>query len=69
VLLKEKNGGVECRIISDKYNVSFRTRNGESETKYKTLQSLQNALIVAVKKHLKYDGDLTFSMSDEIHIK
>lgn len=61
------NSGVDCKISSIGANLWFRTRNGQNYKKYTTLKTLQIALVDLVKRYVETEGDLSFSLSDEVY--
>ena len=57
---------VDCMISSFGANLFARTNKGMKYEKYKTISTLQTALTKLVDKNIVTDGEITFTISDEV---
>ena len=66
VVLKDHRG-IDCKISSFGANLYARTNKGVKYEKYKTLATLQSALVRLVKSKIETNGDLKFELSDKVY--
>ena len=66
VLLKDLNGKIDCKLSSFSANLWTRTKAGLEYRKYKRLQDLQSAIKKEINRKIETNGDITFSLSDDI---
>ncbi len=57
---------IDCMISSFGANLFARTNKGMKYEKYKNLSTLQTALTKLIKNTVDTNGDITFSISDEV---
>lgn len=67
VVLVDRVGNPDCKISSWGANLWARTNKGINYEKYLSLSSLQTALVKLIKSKIDTNGDITFSLSDEIN--
>lgn len=58
---------VDCKISSFGANLWMRTPKGQRGEKYKSLGTLERALIQQIDKKVDTFGDITFSISNEVY--
>jgi hypothetical protein len=66
VVLSDRSDNADCKISSFGANLWARTNYGVKYKKYKTLKTLENALIKLIENKVDTQGKITFSLSDEI---
>ena len=66
VVLKSRNE-VDCKISSMGANLWARTNKGVNYQKYKTLSTLQSALVRLIETKVATIGDITFSINKECY--
>jgi hypothetical protein len=67
VILIGRDKQPDCKISSWGENIWFRTSQGQNRKQYSSIQSLQKAIINAVKAYYSC-SDVMFTLSDEIDI-
>lgn len=67
VVLVDRLNKPDCKISSWGANLWARTNKGINYEKYNSLSSLQTALVKLIKSKVNTNGDITFSLSDEIN--
>jgi len=66
IILKDRRG-VDCKLSSFGANLWTRTNKGVNSEKYKTISALQTALKREIKNKVNSNGEITFSLSDEVY--
>ena len=66
VVLSDRSDNIDCKISSFGANLWARTNYGVKYKKYKTLKTLENALVKLIENKVDTKGKITFSLSDEI---
>ena len=66
VVLADRSGKADCKISSWGANLWARTNKGIAYEKYLSLSNLQSALVRLVGSKVDTNGDITFSLSDEV---
>jgi hypothetical protein len=66
VILKDRRG-VDCKLSSFGANLWTRTNKGVNSEKYASLSSLQRAIKNEIKNKVETDGEIKFSLSDEVY--
>lgn len=66
LILKDRRG-IDCKLSSFGANLWMRTNKGLKYEKYKTLSSLQSAIKRQINQKVESDGDITFSLSNEVY--
>jgi hypothetical protein len=64
VMLTDLKELPDCKISSWGANLWTRTTKGMKYEQYKTLGTLQNAIVNSIKTKIDTDGDITFSLSN-----
>ena len=64
VVLTSLNGSPDCKLSSWGANLWTRTNKGVNYEKYKTLSTLQSAIVKEIKNKIDTIGDITFSISN-----
>ena len=64
VVLTSITDKVDCKISSFGANLWTRTNKGINYQKYKSLSSLQGAIVREIKRKVDTEGDITFSISN-----
>jgi len=65
VILKDRRG-VNCKLSSFGANLWTRTNKGVNSEKYSSLGALQTALKREIKNKVDSNGEITFSLSNEV---
>jgi len=66
LILKDRHG-VDCKLSSFGANLYVRTNKGLNYERYQSLSSLQSAIKRAIKTKVETEGEITFSLSDEVY--
>jgi hypothetical protein len=66
VVLKDFADAIDCKISSWGANLWVRTNKGMKYEKYNSLATLQTSLVRLIKTKVNTEGDITFSLSNEI---
>ncbi len=67
-VILENIHGIDCKISSVNANLWFRTKNGMNREKYKSIKGLEKALVNLITKYVETEGDVSFSLSNEIYL-
>jgi hypothetical protein len=67
LVLKDSQGKVDCKISSFGANLWMRTDKGLKYEQYKTLASLQAAIVKKIKATVDTQGDISFTLSNEVY--
>jgi len=67
VVLKDRSDKVDCKISSFGANLWMRTDKGLKFEKYKTLASLQAAIVRKIKTKVDSIGDISFKVNNEVY--
>lgn len=67
LVLKDNQDKVDCKISSFGANLWMRTNKGLKYEKYKTLASLQTAIVKKISKTVDTKGDIKFILSDKVY--
>lgn len=59
--------GYDCKISSVGANLWFRTPKGMNFEKYKSLKTLQKALVHYIRKYVQDVENISFSLSNEVY--
>lgn len=68
VVLVDRIGRADCKISSWTANLWGRTNKALKFEKYTSLSSLQSAIVRLIKSKVETNGDITFSLTDDVHI-
>jgi hypothetical protein len=68
VILKGLDNEPDCKISSWGANLWFRTLNGQNRKRYSSLKTLETAILKMVNKYVDFQGEITFSLSNDITI-
>lgn len=66
VVLADRQGKVDCKVSSWSANLWARTNKGLAYERYKSLSTLQSALVRLIGEKVETEGNVTFSLSDEV---
>lgn len=64
--LQDYSGNIDCKISSFAANMWARTRKGMEYKKYSRIQDLQRAVNRLVKSKIDTDGELSYSLSEDV---
>lgn len=67
VVLIDRSGKPDCKISSWGANLWARTPKGINCEKYNSLSSLQSSIVRLVSNKIDTKGDITFSITDDVH--
>lgn len=67
VVLKDRSDKVDCKISSFGANLWMRTNKGLNYEKYKSLATLQAAIVRTIRAKVDSVGDIKFSISNEVY--
>ena len=66
LLLLDFRGVVDCKLSSFAANLWTRTNKGINYEKYSRIQDLQTAIKRLIKQKIDTNGEITFSLTDDI---
>jgi len=66
LVLKDIRDKIDCKLSSFGANLWTRTQAGIEYKKYSRIQDLQTALKKEIKRKIRTDGEVTFSLSYDI---
>ena len=66
VVLKDRRGA-DCKLSSFGANLWSRTKKGINSEKYSSIGTLQAALKREIKNKVESEGEIRFSLSDEVY--
>ena len=67
VVLADRSGKPDCKISSWGANLWARTPKGIKYEKYNSLSNLQSSLVRLVSNKVDANGDISFSITDDVH--
>jgi hypothetical protein len=67
VVLLGRDNKPDCKISSWGANLWVRTNKGMKYEKYKSLTSLQTGLVKLIKNKVDTNGDISFSITNDVH--
>jgi hypothetical protein len=67
VVLAGRDGNPDCKISSWGANLFARTNKGMNYEKYKSISTLQSALVRLIDTKVDTQGEITFSITDDVH--
>lgn len=67
VVLNGRDNRPDCKISSWGANLFARTNKGINYEKYQSLGTLQASLVRLIKTNVDTNGDITFSITDDVH--
>lgn len=67
VVLLGRDNKPDCKISSWGANLFARTNKGMNYEKYKSIGSLQSALVRLIDSKVDTKGEITFSLTDDVH--
>ena len=67
VVLSDRKKQPDCKISSWGANLWARTNKGMKYEKYNSLTSLQTELVKLIKNKVDTIGDISFSITDDVH--
>ena len=67
VVLVDRRGKPDCKISSWGANLWARTPKGVRYEKYNSLSNLQSSLVRLVSNKVDANGDISFSITDDVH--
>jgi len=56
----------DCKLSSFTANLWLRTKKGMNYEKYKSISSLQSAIVKLIKNNIDTEGDIEFGITEEI---
>lgn len=67
LVLKDTQNRVDCKISSFGANLWMRTEKGVNFGTYKSLATLQAAVVRVIKQKVDTKGDISFKLSNEVY--
>ncbi len=67
VVLKGRDNNPDCKLSSWGANLWLRTNKGMDSERYSSLSTLQSALVKLIKSSVDSIGDITFSITSDVH--
>ncbi len=67
VVLKGRDNNPDCKLSSWGANLWLRTNKGMDSEKYSSLSTLQSALVKLIKSSVDTNGNITFSITSDVH--
>ena len=67
VVLKGRDNNPDCKLSSWGANLWLRTNKGMDSERYSTISTLQSALVKLIKSSVDSIGDITFSITSDVH--